>query len=198
MSTYKYLLAVSLFCVVACSKPAHQPATDTAAQPDSLYEAQARQITQQAFAALSGVLMREIAAGGPARAVEVCHKAALPLTDSLARAGGVQLRRTSSRPRNPHNAPDSLERRALAELAVQPLDANGRPRAWLHRSSEAVDVLLPIRLAMPTCLNCHGQPSTDIAPATLARLDSLYPEDAARGYALGDLRGAWHVRFPLR
>ena len=198
MSTYLHLLAVGLLLVAACTNRKQPTAPEAAAPPDSVYEAQARAITQAAFAALSAVLRREVSAHGPTGAVAACHHVALPLTDSLAKAHGVELRRTSLRIRNPCNAPDSLERRALLALAAQPLDDREQPRAWLHRSSQAVDVLLPIRLAMPACLSCHGQPATDIAPATLARIDSLYPEDAARGYALGEVRGAWHVRFPPR
>ena len=42
------------------------------------------------------------------------------------------------------------------------------------------------------CLNCHGK---DIDREVVARIDALYPEDRARGYAVGDLRGVFWVEF---
>ena len=51
--------------------------------------------------------------------------------------------------------------------------------------------------AIPTgevCLACHG---SNIAPNVSARLDALYPDDRARGFAVGDLRGAFSVRQPM-
>ena len=54
----------------------------------------------------------------------------------------------------------------------------------------------PILLAAPVCLQCHGSPEKDIAPATMAAIKKLYPEDKATGFQLGDLRGLWRVTFP--
>jgi hypothetical protein len=48
---------------------------------------------------------------------------------------------------------------------------------------------------MPACLQCHGQPGTDINEATMAQIKNLYPEDHATGYKLGDVRGLWKVTF---
>ena len=50
----------------------------------------------------------------------------------------------------------------------------------------------PIRI-QPLCLTCHGEA---LAPAVGARIRALYPEDAAAGFALGDLRGVWWVELP--
>ena len=47
--------------------------------------------------------------------------------------------------------------------------------------------------AIPTgevCLACHGK---DINPDVASALDAAYPQDQARGYALGDIRGAFSV-----
>ena len=45
------------------------------------------------------------------------------------------------------------------------------------------------------CLNCHGQPGTDIKAADYDLIKKLYPEDEAVGYKSGDLRGMWSIRF---
>ena len=46
----------------------------------------------------------------------------------------------------------------------------------------------------PVCTVCHG---TSIAPEVTARLDALYPEDRARGFAVGDIRGAFSITQPV-
>ena len=47
---------------------------------------------------------------------------------------------------------------------------------------------------MEVCTTCHG---ASVAPDIAAQLDALYPEDRARGYAVGDIRGAFTVVQPL-
>ena len=56
-------------------------------------------------------------------------------------------------------------------------------------------VMQPIR-AGGLCLACHG-PRETIEAETLARIDALYPQDAATGYAAGDLRGAFSASILL-
>lgn len=47
-------------------------------------------------------------------------------------------------------------------------------------------VLRPI-VVEPVCVSCHGR---EITPEIAAVLDARYPNDRARGYEPGDLRGA--------
>jgi len=44
------------------------------------------------------------------------------------------------------------------------------------------------------CLKCHGE---NIDPKVAAKLDELYPNDKARGYKVGDIRGAFTIRQPM-
>ena len=46
----------------------------------------------------------------------------------------------------------------------------------------------------PVCTLCHG---TGIAPEVTARLDALYPDDQARGFEVGDIRGAFSIAQPV-
>jgi cytochrome c553 len=51
--------------------------------------------------------------------------------------------------------------------------------------------------AIPTaevCTQCHG---SEIAEPVAAKLDELYPEDQARGFEVGDLRGAFTLKKAL-
>ncbi|MDE0059891.1 MAG: DUF3365 domain-containing protein [Defluviicoccus sp.] len=43
------------------------------------------------------------------------------------------------------------------------------------------------------CTVCHG---TNIAPEVAAALDALYPDDLARGFEVGDIRGAFSIVQP--
>jgi hypothetical protein len=41
---------------------------------------------------------------------------------------------------------------------------------------------------------CHGK---EISGSVIDTLDALYPEDEARGFGLGDIRGAFTVKQPM-
>jgi hypothetical protein len=60
------------------------------------------------------------------------------------------------------------------------------------------DVKARYMKAIPTaakpCLACHG---AKISPEVAAKLDDIYPEDKARGYGAGDIRGAFTIRQPM-
>ena len=45
----------------------------------------------------------------------------------------------------------------------------------------------------PVCTLCHG---ASIAPEGTAALDALYPEDRAREFEVGDIRGAFSIVQP--
>jgi hypothetical protein len=44
------------------------------------------------------------------------------------------------------------------------------------------------------CLACHGK---QIEPALAQLIDVRYPQDQARGFAQGELRGAFTLRRPV-
>jgi hypothetical protein len=152
---------------------------------------------EPAAAALRTGLMRRLSAAlqaGPAEgAIRVCAVEALPLTDSIARATGVQLKRTSERIRNPLNAPDALEQSALSWFAAEQR-AGHAPSQLVQRDGASFRYYAPLRIAAP-CLNCHGAVES-LTPAVRSALEQRYPNDRATGYAEGDLRGLIRVTVP--
>jgi hypothetical protein len=46
----------------------------------------------------------------------------------------------------------------------------------------------------PLCLTCHAEA---IAPEVETKINQLYPADRARGYRVGDLRGAFTLSKPI-
>lgn len=153
----------------------------------------------KAFSAeLLGELQTAMAAGGPVAAIEVCQLRAPEIARGQSAAHGWTVGRTSLRTRNPANAPDAWERAQLDRFAAR--QAAGEDVAAIE-VAEVVPAdggrAFRYMKAIPmgeACLACHG---SRLAPDVEARLAALYPDDAARGFAVGDLRGAFTIRQPI-
>lgn len=146
------------------------------------------------------VLSDQIAQGGVASAVPVCHEKAPQMAKAASEQSGWAIRRVSLKNRNPKAVPDAWEREALEEFdrraaagediskleKFATVDVDGRPS---YRYMKA----LPTQ---PLCLSCHG--SGETIPAEVAdKLHALYPNDKATGYAVGQIRGALTIRKPV-
>lgn len=131
--------------------------------------------------------------GGPVEAVASCQLLAPQIASAHSKAPW-SVGRTSMQLRNPANAPDAWEQQVLLEFAQQ--QANGQPLTGMQKVA-VVDGELRIMQAIPVgepCLTCHGK---NLKPEVVAKIDQLYPNDQARGYALGQLRGAFTLRRTL-
>lgn len=135
---------------------------------------------------------RAIEGGGSEYAVDFCNLAAIPLTDSLSEEFGVLISRISDKNRNPGNNLDTKSDKEAWEYFLQQKDAV----SFEATETGNMVVYKPIKLGMPACLECHGQPDSDILPQTLAKIREKYPEDLAIGYELGMLRGMWKIEKP--
>ncbi|MEO1574246.1 MAG: DUF3365 domain-containing protein, partial [Pseudomonadota bacterium] len=133
---------------------------------------------------------------GPVAAVEVCQLQAPTIAAEAGQRHGVTVQRVTDRPRNSANAADPWQRARLSEFAdaleagadpklIDALDAQGQGDAIAWRYMKPIVI-------EPVCLTCHGPA---LAPDLAQTLDRLYPQDAARGYAVGDLRGAFFVEW---
>jgi hypothetical protein len=203
--TWGVLMSLALAVGAACGGEEQRPADEVGAEPAvsaaaAVSEAEAVAIGDSAAVALSRALMSRVQAalqeGGPAYAIEFCSERALAITaavqDSL--ADGLELKRTSMRIRNPANAPDSLERAALAHFQSA-LDA-GRPLPPYHvqQTGDGWRYYKPIVVA-DFCTACHG-PRESLDPAVRQVLAERYPNDQATGYSAGDFRGVIRVSVP--
>ncbi len=45
------------------------------------------------------------------------------------------------------------------------------------------------------CMQCHGETNTEVLTNTLSKINTLYPDDKAMGYKVGELRGIWVVEL---
>lgn len=157
--------------------------------------ARGKEITGQAFALLSANLGKALAEGGVTNALSYCSVKALPLTKLVADTNEVRLSRVTHRPRNPANKANREEMALLKQFQSEL--KTGKPPTPLVVKNEdgAVTFFGPIILNNPLCLKCHGETGKDIAADNLAYIRSLYPNDRATGFKMGQLRGMWRVDF---
>jgi hypothetical protein len=192
-------LGLGLMLIAAACEKRHEGGPAAAPTLTPAIEEAVRQkgqaIAAQAFGVLSSRLGQAIADAGLTNAIEFCSVHGIPLTLAVGETNQTTVRRVSHRARNPQNRADADElaviRRYEAELASgaapQPVVATNRPGFFTYYA--------PIVVAMPMCLNCHGQPGADIPPDVLAQIRKIYPADAAVGFRQGQLRGLWAVDF---
>jgi len=178
------LCAAALACLAAAAAAADAP--DRAAQ--------GRAIAEQFGAELRTALQDAMAAGGPLAAIQVCNEDAPRIAAAAADRSGATVGRTSLKLRNPDNRPDAHERAVLEEFAATVAANPGGP------APERLDTLADGRvrfmsaiIVQPPCLACHGEA---LARPVAEAIDALYPEDQARGYQAGQLRGAFTITWP--
>jgi len=173
-------------CTSAPSVPSAPPA-------DMSWVPQARAVSTSVPPKLLAVLQEEIARGGPEGAIAVCREQAPAMARAASEQSGWTVRRVSLRNRNPKAVPDAWERAALEDFDRRA--AAKESPATLERAEVTMVGGQPVQRymrALPTlalCTQCHGA-ADKLSPAVTAKLKTLYPDDRATGYAVGDIRGA--------
>lgn len=142
---------------------------------------------------LRGELMAAMKAGGPVSAIAVCNEKAPGIAEAQEAATGWSVARSSHKLRNPDNAPDEYTAAAIADFVTR--EAAGET-AKAFSQAEIVEEngqqVFRFVKAIPTgqpCLNCHG--GDGVKPEVVAKLAELYPEDAARGFSVDQMRGVF-------
>ena len=148
---------------------------------------------------LKGHLKGGLKSGGPIKAIEVCNKVAPSVAADLSKKHGVELSRTSLKLRNPDNAPDAWEKSVLMKFEERKAAGEDiKKMAYSEVVSEDGKQVFRMMAAIPTakkpCLACHGG---KLKPGIAKKLDGLYPEDMARGFKAGDIRGAFTLKKAL-
>lgn len=164
-------------------------------------EQAAKQVAQQFLKQLGGHLKKEMKANGPVSAINVCKDVAPKIAGQLSLENGWRVTRVSTKPRNALlGSPDEWERKAL--LAFEARAKKGEKYSEMAKVEVVEEAgrsyfryMKPLGLK-PVCLTCHGS-EQQIPPPVKAALDEAYPYDQARGYAIGELRGAISIKQPL-
>jgi hypothetical protein len=160
--------------------------------------AESRKVVKEFASTLKTELMQGMQSGGPVNAISVCNHKAPEIAATASAATGWDVGRTSLKVRNPANAPDAWENRILENFESQ--KAKGADITKLEYA-ETVNTdgkqYFRYMKAIPTaelCVACHG---SQLDPALEAKLDGLYPNDKARGFMPGDIRGAFTISQPM-
>jgi len=150
---------------------------------------------------LGGALKRQLAAGAPAEAIEVCSDLAPRIANRLSGENGWRVTRVGTRVRNPMlGTPDAWEQQVLAQFAKRQAAGESlgpmkhaelveEPGGSYFRYMKAIGV-------KSACLACHGGAGEITQPVADA-LAQRYPFDAAKGYRVGELRGAISIKQPM-
>lgn len=138
-------------------------------------------------------LMSQITANGTEAALSFCNVQAIPLTDSMALAQSVQIKRVSDRPRNPDNRANEKELDYILSQK-ESLSKGEAPKPMSFEDNGLTIGYYPI-MTNAMCLQCHGVVGETIKPSIETKIKTLYPQDKATGYQADELRGIWVVEM---
>ena len=156
-----------------------------------------REAVQKFSATLKEALQEAVKSGGPVNGIAVCHDKAGQIATDLSQQLGMTVGRTSLKVRNSTNAADDWELAVLKQFDAR--KAQGEPAdklEFFEVTDHGGQKTFRYMKAIPTgalCLNCHGE---NLKPEVDAKLKELYPNDQARGFKEGDLRGAFTLAKP--
>jgi hypothetical protein len=184
--------SIILGCLVLSGLPADEPA-GPAEQVLEQARARALPVAQELMQTLEARLMEAMGEGGPVAAIGVCREQAQALTETFRKDKEIAyLKRVGVRIRNPENAPDAAEKRALEHFLRNGGGKDAYPADWvdtvsLPDGSEQLRYYKAIPM-QARCLPCHGP--EDMMPKVIRdAIEERYPDDQARGFETGDLRG---------
>ncbi len=180
----------------AADKPAPAATTDARTfeplEPEALDETAVAQrdrgtaARDALFASLLQRLIAVISSSGPETAIAVCGELVPELGAKVRNEHDLKIGRTSFRLRNPSNVPPAWAQAWVDERVEEP--------RYARADDGTLAMLLPIRLKQE-CLMCHGAVDA-MDPKVVAAIDRKYPDDAATGFAEGDLRGWFWIEVP--
>ena len=164
-------------------------------------EQAADQVSEQFIKQLGGHLKKEMQSNGPVQAINVCKDIAPDIANQLSNENGWSVSRVTTKPRNSLlGATDMWERKTLAEFEAAA--AKGEKYSEMKKSVVVDEdgkfyfrYMKPLAIK-PVCLTCHGSEEQIPAPVK-SELVKLYPFDQAKGYKVGELRGAVSIKQPM-
>jgi hypothetical protein len=169
------------------------------ASADDPMTEEAKALVKEFAGQLQSELKAAMETGGPIEAISVCQDRAPAIAAELSESSGWEVGRVSLKMRNTTlGTPDAWETQVLESFETRL--ANGQPVDTLSQTEVVEDDqgrAFRFMKAIPTqevCLACHGK---TIAESVAQALDEHYPNDRARGFEVGDIRGAFTLSKPL-
>lgn len=183
-----------LLAACAGPTPPEIPAPEPeATQADPALDEAALGAAREAAKKLGGTLKTQLVgtlkASGPLAAADMCSTSAQGLTEGVEAETHAKLGRSSLRLRNSANAAPDWVSEWLSAQGERPFEGvEGIARVEDTPGGRVARVLVPVGIDEP-CLQCHG-PVDGMQAEVRELLAERFPDDAAIGYAVGELRGA--------
>ena len=142
---------------------------------------------------LAESLINEINTQGTVRALAFCSANAFTLTDSMALALNIQIKRVSDKPRNPNNKANKQESIYITK-SKELLAKSEKIKPEMTETKGKMVGYYPI-MTNQICMQCHGNQNTEVLSETLLQINKLYPNDKGIDYKINELRGIWVVEM---
>ncbi|MCC5814485.1 MAG: DUF3365 domain-containing protein [Leptospira sp.] len=185
MRNFKVILIVTLFSfLISCSG-----ASEEEKKVKSLV------LFKDLGTELKTELIQSVKERGAENSIEVCAKLSPEIEERISQENGLSLKRISDKNRNPNHAPQDWENEVIQNWKAD-LEKGIQPAVFTQKAGDEFRVMKPIVIDNPTCLKCHGMES-DIEKATLEKIQVVYPMDKAKGYKMGDIRGAFSASWKI-
>jgi len=180
---------------------ANELETDTGIKANSAALAQEARQHMKAFGgSLKKTLKSAMREGGPVNAMEVCNIDAPHITAAHSDEKAWKMGRTSLKLRNPANAPDAWELKVLNTFEQRKQQGESiKKMEFFEVIKQDGKSTFRYMKAIPTaglCLTCHG--GAEVKAPVVAKLHRLYPQDQARGFKAGDIRGAFTLSREIK
>lgn len=167
-------------------------ATEIATSSDTLA---ARSLVKAFGSDLKHVLKTSMKSGGPLKALDQCNIQAGPIAKENSLSSGWDIGRTSLKVRNEKNTPDEWESAVLHQFEKRKAAGeNLKTMEYAETVKEGDKLVYRYMKPIPTaglCVTCHG---SDVSEEITTKLKSLYPNDKAIGFNIGDIRGAFTLK----
>lgn len=188
------LTALLLFSNCSSDKKNESPSLSEAQLEE--YQLKGSELAGATQKVLAGNLIPAVQEHGTLYALDFCNIKAHPLTDSMAVELQASIKRVSDHPRNPDNIANESELEFITGAKIE-LSNSGKASSAILQKGDRVVGYYPI-VTNQLCMQCHGDPDSQISGETLAKIQELYPEDKATGYSEGELRGIWVVEMAIQ
>jgi len=188
--TIALLLSIAL---MSCNNTNNNTKSDSIVA-DSIVVKKGKSIAMGTFKILGSKLKSAIKKGGPVSGIDICSSEAIKLTDSISKANNIKLKRVSLKNRNNNNTANASEKSILDSWQTEMDNGTNIKPKVIRNSNEEITFVAPIKVKHQ-CIVCHGSDDF-VTPEVRLKLKEHYPNDKARNYKEGDLRGAWVITFP--
>lgn len=152
-----------------------------------------RDISMQLQTALGKRLKSVIEEHSIEDAIRVCAKDAPSIAERISADNGARVGRVALRTRNPGNQAGAHEEKILQDFAQLMASGKNKQPETLIALDDGSHLYMRAIPTQALCLTCHGE---NINPLLEKQIRFYYPNDDATGFALGELRGAFVVKWP--